>query len=285
MNLADTTSLDPEALIASFEARAHRVETPCGDGTMVWRIWQPEHPTKNPVVLGHGAQGAWSHWIANIDVLARERMVIVPDLPSHGESAAPDVEDHAHFAAVLAEGLRQIVPHALPVDFVGFSFGGVVFAHLAALQPGIVRSLTLIGCGGFDTPHGDVRLGRVGGLQGDERRAALKSNLLGLMLHASESVDDFAIYQLEHNGRRSRIKTAMEMVIPDRLVQVLPQITVPVHAIWGERDRPHPDPALHERILRRTHPEAEFRVIPEAGHWAMYERPAAFNAALLDILD
>ena len=57
---------DPAALLASFEARARRVETPCGEGSLVWRIWG-DGP---PLVLGHGGQGAWSHWIRNIDALA-----------------------------------------------------------------------------------------------------------------------------------------------------------------------------------------------------------------------
>ena len=37
-------------------------------------------------------------------------------------------------------------------------------------------------------------------------------------------------------------------------------------------------------MIRRTHPNCDFRVIAGAGHWAMYERPEAFNAALLDML-
>ena len=37
-------------------------------------------------------------------------------------------------------------------------------------------------------------------------------------------------------------------------------------------------------MLRRYQPDMDFRTIADAGHWAMYERPEAFNAALLDIL-
>jgi pimeloyl-ACP methyl ester carboxylesterase len=37
-------------------------------------------------------------------------------------------------------------------------------------------------------------------------------------------------------------------------------------------------------VLRRVDPDLDFRVIAGGGHWVMYERPHAFNAALLDML-
>ena len=111
------------------------------------------------------------------------------------------------------------------------------------------------------------------------------ANLLGLMLHRPESADDLAIHLLERNGRQARWgKVAAELVIPDRLVKILPGVTQPVDAIWGSDDLPHPDPALQQSVVRKSHPDTEFRVIADAGHWVMYEQPEAFNAALLDLL-
>lgn len=272
---------DPAEYVAAFEARAKRVETPCGDGTMVWRIWGEGEP----VVLSHGAQGSWAHWIRNIDALAEKRMVIAADMPGHGDSAMPAKDDHPGISAVLAEGLRQILGDALPVDLVGFSFGGVAFAYFASYYPELVRRLILVGTGGLDTPIGHVDLRRVSGLQGEERRAAIKANLLGLMLHSEDSVDELAMYLQVAMGRKARLKNAAELVIPDKLSAVLPNVKVQVDAIWGEFDRPHPDPHVQEEELHRTHPNADFRVIPGGGHWTMYERPDLFNKTLLDMLD
>lgn len=280
MNQAAVSEADPAERVAAVAARARRVETPCGDGSLVWRIWGEGEP----LVLGHGAQGAWSHWIANIDALAAKRTVIAVDMPGHGESAMPATLDHEGISAVLAEGLRRIVPDRLPVDLVGFSFGGISFAYLAALHPGLARRLVLVGTGGLGTPLGAVSLGRVGGLAGEERKAALKANLLGLMLHAPPSADDLAVHLLETNAAAARLPNAAELVLPDRLAKILPRIAVPVDAIWGEFDRPHPDPALQEAVIRRTHPRCDFRVIADAGHWVMYEQPEAFDATLLDML-
>jgi pimeloyl-ACP methyl ester carboxylesterase len=276
-----TLEADPAAIIAGYEARARRVDTPCAGGTIAWRIWGDA--TAAPLVVGHGGQGAWSHWIRNLDQLSSERLLIAVDLPGHGDSAMPAPEDHRGISAALAAGLREILG-ARKADLAGFSFGGCAFAHLAAYYPELVRRLIIIGTGGLDTPHGHVHLGRVAGLQGEERKAMLRSNLLGLMLHHPESADELAQHLLVVNARKARLAQVPELVIPDRLVKILPQVNLPVDAIWGEHDRPHPVPALQEQAIRRTHPNCDFRVIADAGHWVMYERPEAFNAALLDMV-
>jgi pimeloyl-ACP methyl ester carboxylesterase len=270
---------DPAAVVAAYEARARRVETPCGEGAVVWRIWG----AGEPLVVSHGAQGAWSHWIANIDRLSAERMLIAVDVPGHGDSALPATPDHAGISAALAAGLRQILGPGQRADLAGFSFGGCAFAHFAAYHPELVRRLILIGTGGLDTPHGQVNLGRVSGLRGEERTAMLKSNLLGLMLHHPQSADALAQHLLVANARKARL-VRPDLVIPDKLLRVLPNIEAPVDAIWGEFDRPHPDPSLQAAAIRSVQPGAGFRVIPDAGHWVMYERAEAFDAALLDLL-
>ena len=271
---------DPALLLEALAARGERIETPCGDGTMVWRVWGQGEP----LVLAHGAQGSWQHWVRNVDSLAKMRRVIAADLPGHGESAMPATPDHPGVAGALARGLEAIVGPGTPVDLCGFSFGGVVLAHLAAFHPQLARRLILVGCGGLGTPKGDIDIRRISGLRGDERRAALKANLLGLMLHHPDSADDLAIHMLLPNAKSARLFTP-DMVLPDKLLRILPRVPCRVDAIWGAFDRPHPDPALQAKALRSVCPEAGFEVVPDAGHWAMYERPEAFERALWTLLD
>lgn len=270
---------DPAQILADFERRARRFETPCGDGVLVWRAWGKGPP----LLLTHGSHGAWSHWIRSIDALAAERTVWAVDLPGNGESAMPPTEDFAAISKAIGDGLRTLVGPELPIDVAGFSFGGVAAGYLAFHQPDLVRRLILIGTGGLGTPRGDVQLQRLRGLEGEERRAAQRANLLGLMLHHPDSVDELALHLQAVNGSLGRLNPRA-LVLPDRLLDVLPKLAVRVDAIWGENDRPHPGPALQEEVMRRSHPEMEFHVIPGAGHWAMYERPAAFNRVLLDLL-
>lgn len=272
---------DPQGFLDALEARAERFETPCGAGTMTWRVWGD--PALEPLVMAHGAQGSWTHWVRNIERLSRHRWLYVADLPGHGASAMPEPADHDGISAALAAAMPRIAEGRGPLDLCGFSFGGVAFAHFAARRPDLVRRLVIVGCGGLDTPHGKPRLGRIGGLVGEERRAALKANLLGLMLHDPASADDLAIHMLLPTAKAARL-SVQGLVMPDRLAQVLPDLAVPLDAIWGEMDLPHPDPAAQEAVLRRHQPAMAFRVIEGAGHWAMYEAPEAFESALLAIL-
>jgi pimeloyl-ACP methyl ester carboxylesterase len=268
-------------ILAAFECRARRVETPCGDGVMVWRTWG----NGPPVVLAHGSHGAWSHWIRSIDALSAGRTLWIPDLPGYGESALPVEQDHATYTAIIAAGLQQLIsPAELPLDVVGFSFGGVISGYLAASHPELVRRLILVGTGGLDTPVGHIALRRLKGLDADGRRAAHRDNLLELMLNHPTSVDDLALHIHEVNGSRARLDP-IPFVLPDKLMAALPRISVQLDAIWGEKDRPHHNPAAQEATLRRFQPELDFRVIRDAGHWAMYEQPELFNRTLLELLE
>ena len=110
----------------------------------------------------------------------------------------------AQVVDVLAQGLKQLFD--APVDIVGFSFGGVCAAHVAARRPELVRRLILVGhAGGLDTPLGDIRAdqdarpGRRGEAGGDEGQISSV-----LMLHEPDSVDDLALYMQTVNVPRGR---------------------------------------------------------------------------------
>ena len=257
------------AEIIELDSKARRFETPCPGGSMVWRAWG----SGEPLVLVHGSHGCWTHWIRNIEALSQSRMVIAVDLPGHGDSVSPEEESHSAMAAALATGLKQILEQVQgpgsKADIAGFSFGGVISAYFAFYHPELVRRLILVG---------------VGGLVGEERRKAMKANLLGLMLHHPDTVDDLAMHLLVANAGKARFSKIADLVVPDKLLAILPQIEIPIDAIWGEFDRPHPNPHLHETILRQFQPDMNFQIVPGAGHWAMYERPEIFNRILLNQL-
>jgi pimeloyl-ACP methyl ester carboxylesterase len=204
-------------------------------------------------------------------------------MPGFGDSARPAADDHAAIAQPLADGLQRLLGAGCPAPLVGFSFGGVVAAHLAALYPPLVRQLVIVDAGGLGTPQGPVRLAPLRGLDGDARRAAARTNLLAIMLRHPESVDDLALHVAAVNGARRRLSVE-GLMLPDKLIRVLGRVTCPVAAIWGACDQLYGDAPVQEAALRSVQPACDFRVIPGAGHWAMYERPAAFDAALLDVL-
>ena len=269
-----------QAFVAEWEGRATRHETPCGDGALVWRHWQGNGP---PLLLLHGAQGAWSHWIRNIGALSRHYDVWIPDLPGCGDSAVAAADDHESISQSLAQGLRQLIGNGMPATIVGFSFGGVIGAQLAARHPAVASRFVIVGSGGLGTPVGKISLQRASGLEGGARQAVVRHNLLEIMLSRPENADALALHLQVFNARKCRID-ARPLVEPDLLLQALGSIRCRVDAIWGEMDRVHFDPAVQLAAILQRAPQATMRVVPNAGHWALYEESEAFNAALLELL-
>src|SRR5579863_186025 len=117
------------ALVDGIAAESTRFETPCGDGTMVWRCWGGGRP----LVLLHGGYGSWTHWVRNVLPLSRDFRVIAADLPGLGESATPpEPWTAAGLAAIIVQGLDIVVPRAERMHLAGFSFGGVIGGNVAA---------------------------------------------------------------------------------------------------------------------------------------------------------
>ena len=141
--------------VGTMDADAHVHRTACGAGSMVWRVWG----SGAPLVLLHGGAGSWRHWIRTIERFRGERMVVAPDLPGLGESA--DVPDGAADggAAIVADGLAELLGDTARADLVGFSFGGAIGGMAAGPRP--VRSLTLVGSGGLGVVKGGAKLERV----------------------------------------------------------------------------------------------------------------------------
>ncbi len=96
------------------------------------------------MVLLHGGAGSWMHWIKNIDALARSRTVWAPDIPGFGDSDLPaDNLDADTLAPFVLEGALEVL-RGERFDLVGFSFGGLVSALIAAQAPATLDRLVLV---------------------------------------------------------------------------------------------------------------------------------------------
>jgi pimeloyl-ACP methyl ester carboxylesterase len=277
----DRIEQGPAAFLDRLERTAWRTETPCGEGTMVWRSWGD-----GPVlVLFHGGAGSWRHWAHNIEVLSQTYRLLVPDLPGLGESAfPPDGGDAMAVAAIVARGIDIALGPDVRYDVAGFSFGGTMASCLGAIHGARVRSVTIIGSSGVGPSGSAVELMKVRHLAGEERIAAHRTNLNRLMIADPARIDDLALEIQEWNTRHSRLKTPI-LSRSGALPRAIARVGAPVNGIWGQLDAPA-NPRAPERVaaLRAMRPDADVRMIPGAGHWVAYEAPEQFNAILLEML-
>ena len=268
--------------ISDIEEQGRLTRTPVdGHGTMAWREWGD--PAAEPLLLLHGSHGGWMHFLRNIPELSRSRRLIIPDIPGFGDSDPPtDLYSREDHATAMIAGLGALVPSGA-VDCVAFSLGASLacFMHFAA--PDRLRRIIMVDAGGLDTPLRTADLRSVRGLSGDAIREVNRHNLAAMMIHDPARIDDAAIDISIYCGKRCRTQVQTQ-VIPDKLLQAVKAVRAPIDVIWAEHDYIHPDPELNTQAIRQYHPQARLRVIPDAGHWPMYEQPEAFNAAVLDLL-
>lgn len=278
-----TVNADPAAVVDALARTARKVCTPCGDGTMVWRVWG----AGEPLVLLHGGSGSWTHWIRNIQELSKHYELWVADIPGLGDSTMPPKPwVPASIADVVVAGLDEVLPAPARLRLAGFSFGGQVAGLSAARMGDRVRSLTLIGVAALGLradprePFAKVR----SGMSAAEIAAVYHQNLAVLMFADPANIDALAIHLQAENIKRARFRSR-PFAPTDNLARALADVSAPLKTIWGTRDiiaRPSLDARLD--ILRRHHPELKVRLIDGAGHWVAYEAADRFNAALLELL-
>lgn len=115
---------------------------------------EPARPRRNPAALClHGVPQTGSMWAELATELARDRIVIAPDLKGLGASEATG----SYRVDQLAVELAALALHEVdgPIDVIGHDWGGVIAIALASARPELVRRLVVI-----DAPYRRVQLSR-----------------------------------------------------------------------------------------------------------------------------
>ena len=284
--LADLVSggLSPAAIVAEITADAEVVTTPCGEeGNLVWRRWGKGRP----LVLVHGGSGSWSHWIKQIPVFKTDYEVWAVDMPGLGDSDMPPVPQiPATCGTMLALGIKALIPREARAHIVAFSFGAHVSTHALLHLQDYVADFTLTGAAALGLPQGPGREmpREMEGMTDNERMDVHRGLLEVLMFKDAARIDPLAVYLQSENIRRARFRSRPFARIPE-IAQHIPDVRIPVKAVWGAEDQTAwPSVEARYDVLRQSHPELVTRTVPDAGHWVMYEQPAAYNKALREVL-
>jgi pimeloyl-ACP methyl ester carboxylesterase len=275
----------PADLLDRLAAAATRHETPMSTGDMVWHEWG----AGPPLVLLHGGAGSWRHWARNIEHLARDWRVLAPDMPGLGESAPPAPGfDLWSYARLVTAGLERLLGPSEHYDLAGFSFGGVISGHIAALDArdgaGRLRSFTLVGAGGLGLRRDPVALTSVRSKQGEARTEAHRANLAALMIADPARIDALALRIQAWNSDHSRLRSP-RLVPEGALRDAVREAVAPLNAIYGERDAivyPYMDERLS--LFHALRPDTQLHVIPAAGHWVAFEAAERFNPLFTSVL-
>lgn len=240
------------------------------------RVWTAGSGPKLGFLAGFGGL---PKWVPFLDVLARERTVVVPSLPGFpgGERGHTVLDNHLDW--VLA--VRQLLQKAGldGADLAGSSVGAALAAEMAAIWPQSVKRLALIAPFGlFDEsdPPTDPWAQRPPDLPGlmcadPARWEALKAEPEG------HNDPEWPIEQTRASEAAARIFWPLGNT---RLERRLPLIAAPTLILWGGEDRIMPK-SYADKFARAIKGPTEIRPIPGAGHLAELDKPDEVAAAIL----
>lgn len=248
------------------------------------------HGSGEPLVLVHGVTHRRQAWYPLLDELARQREVILVDLPGHGDS--PDlVTDGRPVDEVLRETFAEFLDEAgLDRPHVaGNSLGGMI--ALGAGAEGTARSVTALSPAGFWRNEREFAYTRA-----IFKRACTASKRLGLRAErvASTRAGRQLMYGLlvAHPARvspdqargdmhgfiraRPALRTLLEAAEPfDRPIAA----DIPVTIAWAARDLVLPP--WQAEVARQRYPQAEHLVMRGVGHVPMTDDPRFVAKVLL----
>jgi 2-succinyl-6-hydroxy-2,4-cyclohexadiene-1-carboxylate synthase len=252
---------------------------PAGSTTLAHR----RRGTGPSVALLHGFAQTGACLGPLADDLAADHGVVLPDAPGHGRSAV-------HAAADLHRGAALLAATAGDAHYIGYSMGARLALTLAVDRPEVVRSLVLVG----GTAGLDDVAERAARIASDETLArtierdgldAFLSDWLALPLFAG--LPDWARFDDERRvntpaGLAASLRAAGTGAMTplwDRLGELA---ELPVLVINGADDAKFT--RLGARLVDGLGPGARQVVIPNAGHSAHLEAPAAVTAEVRSFL-
>lgn len=240
----------------------------------------------DPVILLHGAgfNSGGHSWLPNLPALARRFHVYAPDAVGWGPG---DQLESPYSFAYLVDFVREFQDHLglASSHVVGHSMGGWLASLLAYESPQRVDRLVLVAAGGlatrqltsmaaFAAPAPQDIKAAMGRLRlPDQDQARLVAEWVDLAADPVR-VDRFRgiMHHMSDPQVRARYHTARR----------LPLVRSPTLVLWGSDDQVNP--LDMGRQAAELIPDARLTVFDGAGHGLPMERPAQFDAAVLEFL-
>ena len=244
-------------------------------------------PTGKVALLIHGWGSSWYAVSPLLPLLRQRYRCLAVDLPGYGASPhGPGRTTIAGYADLLVSLIGEVTTQ--PVVLVGHSMGGMISLMIALKRPELVERMVLL-CPTISGhlsllinltllpfvvlerfPLTNVIIGVFEPLVG------ITDRLLRAPLFADRtdiSNEDYERIKADTRRRdQGRIRAECFRAMRENdLRGKLGPIDIPSLVIWGMED--NTVPLRDASVVAREWPQADLRVIPNAGHWPQFETP------------
>jgi pimeloyl-ACP methyl ester carboxylesterase len=236
-----------------------------------------------PLLIVHGLFGSGRNWSVIARRLARDRLVLAPDMRNHGDS----FRDPLHDYPAMADDLSAVIDaHGGQADVVGHSMGGKAAMVLALTRPDRVARLVVADIAPVAYSHSQmpyIDAMRAVDLAAVARRADAAEQLARAV--PDKTLQAFFTQSLDVQARRWKLDLDALAANMDAILS-FPEIKASFEGptlflSGGDSDYVRPE---HRAGIRTLFPKGRFAKLPGAGHWLHAERPRAFEESLRTFL-
>jgi 3-oxoadipate enol-lactonase len=234
------------------------------------------------VVLLHGIGGNHTVWNEIIPGLAKEFLVLAPDLRGHGRTAAPPDSEFT-FKEMMGDVVHLLDEQGVDsAHWVGLSGGALLALRIALDHPERTRSLTMVSGAAYTDAHTRAiaeRWSETYAKEGPDRFALrlLKDLYYPDWIEANLDFADAVREQVKHQDFDPAVRWGKAMGTFDERNRIA-SVARPTLIVQAMDDAVVD--ASHGRILRQSIPGAQIRILAETGHMVPTERPQELLEAI-----
>ena len=232
-------------------------------------IYYEDHGSGPAVLLSHGYSATSRMWEGQVAAFKDRYRVVTWDMRGHGKSDSPD-DPAAYSEAATCDDMAAILKELGISKAVvgGLSLGGYMSLAFNLMHREMVNALML-----FDTGPGYKNaVAREGWNETSTKRAEVfEAKGLDALGGGAE------VRIAQHTSAQGLAHAARGMLaqFDSRIIESLPEITVPTLVLVGDKDQPFLGATEY---MANKIPGSTRAMVADAGHASNIDQPAAFNA-------
>ena len=273
----------------------------CNIHTGIQIAYMDEGSGDQTLLFIHGLGNYGPVWKHQLTGLKQHYRCIAIDLPGNGYSSRGDYPYSLFF---YAESVALFIEkmELKNVVLCGHSMGGQIALIIALRYPHIATKLVLVAPAGFEyfSAHevmmmqSMLSMGNLFYADEFHLESAIRQSFYSTQNESNSIISELKIIMNAHSMKQWRDMSlaGVKAMLNEQVQQYLPDITIPVYTIFGDKDAMIPNTLVHfgetpESIAKKATaliPHATYKMIKQAGHFVQIEKSNEVNRIILDFV-